>query len=213
MKITRLSHAGAQVQLRRLTILLDPSSDGVPSGILLPPDVLLVTHAHRVDTALLCRLLAEASSPVTVLASADAYAAVRTLGGGHRYVLMRPHSVYSVGGVTFYAVHAEHGTADAVGFILDDGRQTCYAVGDTLYTYDVIDDVTALVEEGVDVALIPLGEEENTMHPGDAAAFLREIDAHVAVPLCFGPHVDGLPKAFDFKNILYLSPMQTQDVL
>ncbi len=213
MKITRLSRAGAQVQTKDMRILLDPSEEGVPPRTLAPPDVLLITHAHadRLDMGLVGRLLAEAPKPVTVFAPSGAYPLLCTFGGGHRYVHMRPHSVYSIGGVTVYAVLAEHGDTPTVGYLIDDGKSTCYAVGDTLYNYDVIDDVSALAEEGPDVALLPLGEEDNTMHPKDAASFLYEIGARAAIPLCFGPYADGVPKTFDFEKTLPLPLWQAQD--
>ncbi len=214
MKITRLSQAGVCVRTRGLNILIDPSLQGAPLSALPSPDVLLLTHAHadRLQLPLLSELLAQAQGCVTVLVSEGAYAAVAALGGAHRYVLMRPHSVYSVEGVTIYAVRAEHGMEPTVGYILDDGYKTCYAVGDTLYNYDVMDDVLDLVEDGVDCILLPLCGEDNTMHPKDAADFAYELGAKMAIPLCYGSYEGDVPQDFDFDSAMHLSLLETQDI-
>lgn len=213
MKITRLGRAGVCLTTRHTTILIDPSADGIAKAAIPSPDVLLITHGHedRLNRALLTRLLSS-DRCITVLAPEGAYHTLRAMGGGHRYVLMRPHSVYSVETVTFYAVRAEHGDTPTIGFIIDDGNKTCYAVGDTLYNYDVLDDVLDLVEDGVDCVLVPLSGEDNTMHPKDAADFAYEIGAHSAVPLCYGLYEGSVPKQFDFDNAMYLSTLEAQDI-
>ena len=77
----------------------------------------------------------------SVLAPKNAYFKLRELGGPHNFLLLNPHSVWTECGVTFYAVHAEHSDNHAAGFIIDDQKKTYYISGDTLYNYDVIDDV------------------------------------------------------------------------
>ena len=158
MKVTWLTQAGLLLENSRIKIVADPYlTDSL--GKLKPEkarripadesffdasaDVILLTHAHidHTDTATLRRMLDGCKAPCLVLASPSAYEIVSELGGEHNYVLMAPHSVWSERGITFYAVNAEHSDRGAVGFIIDDGEVTYYISGDTVYNFEVIDDV------------------------------------------------------------------------
>jgi L-ascorbate metabolism protein UlaG (beta-lactamase superfamily) len=107
--------------------------------------------------------------------------------------------VYSEKNVTFYAVHAEGADKDAVGFIIDDGNRTYYVSGETLYNYDVLDDVLELVEDGVDYAFLPINGRGGCMNAKDAADFAYELGAEHAIPLWYGAR-PGDPDAFDFEE-------------
>ena len=171
-------------------------------------DFLLITHEHldHLDPSTVSALRSRAKKPLTVLAPDNAYRKLREFGGEHNYVMLNPHSVWSEGGLTFYAVHAEHSDRTAVGFIIDDGERTFYISGDTLYNYDVIDEVLELVEDGVDFAFLPINGKGNNMNAKDAADFAYEIDAKCAVPVHYGLFDDLSPDAFDFDNVLVLEP-------
>ncbi len=169
------------------------------------PDVIIVTHEHidHLDPATLKRFL-DTDKPITVLAPYNAYLKLRQFGGCHNYVLLRPGSVWSQGGVTFYSVRAEHSDITAAGFILDDGDKTYYVSGDTLYNYDVIDDVIELCEDGVDYAFLPINGVGNNMNVRDAADFASEIGAKCAVPIHYGLFDDLDPESFDYEDRLIL---------
>ena len=171
MKLTWLTQAGLLFESDKIKIMVDPYlSDSVgktkeakhrripadESFLDVDPDVIIITHSHldHLDPETLEPLLAKATKPITFLAPEAAYNRLLEFGGPHNYVLLAPHSVWSQGGVTFYSVKAEHSDRTAAGFILDDGRKTYYVSGDTLYNYDVIDDVLDLVEGGVDYAFL-----------------------------------------------------------
>ena len=158
MKLTWLTQAGLLFESDKIKIMVDPYlSDSVgktkeakhrripadESFLDVDPDVIIITHSHldHLDPETLEPLLAKATKPITFLAPEAAYNRLLEFGGPHNYVLLAPHSVWSQGGVTFYSVKAEHSDRTAAGFILDDGRKTYYVSGDTLYNYDVIDDV------------------------------------------------------------------------
>ena len=224
MKITWLTQAGLRLRNERLTVMVDPYlSDAlgeqdparrrripVDERFLVAPDVLILTHAHadHTDLQTLRRLLSGAERRVTVLASASAYDTVRALGGEHRVVLMRPHSVWSERHVTFYAVRAEHSDPHAIGVIVDDGNRTYYVTGDTLYNYEVLDDVLELVEDGVDAVFLPINGEGNNMNATDAADFAYELGAKRAIPLHYGLFDDIDPDTFDFEDRLILRPYE-----
>lgn len=225
MRVTWLTQAGLLFENESLKIMVDPYlSDSVGEKdpkkkrkvpvderfFDVYPDVVLITHAHfdHLDPQTLLRVLSGTKKTVTILAGASAYAKLLTLGLEHNIVLLAPHSVYSIGGITFYSVKAEHSDRDAVGFILDDGEKTYYVSGDTLYNFDVIDDCLDLVEDGVDYAFLPINGVGNNMNAKDAADFAYEIGAKVAIPIHYGLFDNIDPEEFDFDDRQILAPYE-----
>ena len=223
MNVTWITQAGLVFETERITVMVDPYlSDSVgernpakhrripvdESVFELRPDVIIVTHDHldHLDPDTLKVFLAREEKPITVLAPYNAYKKLLELGGPHNYVLLAPHSVWSEGGVTFYAVTAEHSDRCAAGYIIDDGNRTFYVTGDTLYNYDVIDEVLELVEDGVDYCFLPINGVGNNMNAKDASDFAYEIGARCAVPIHYGLFDDIEPSDFDFEDGLILMP-------
>lgn len=223
MKITWLTQAGLLFDNGNIKVLVDPylsNSVGernpkknrrIPvdeSFFDIRPDVIIVTHDHldHLDPATLERFLCREGKPITLLAPEAAYRRLLEFGGDHNYVLLAPHSVWSEGGITFYSVRAEHSDRTAAGFILDDGEASYYVSGDTLYNYDVIDDVLDLAPDGVDFAFLPINGVGNNMNATDAADLAYEIGAKCAVPLHYGLFDSIDPECFDFENKLILEP-------
>ncbi len=223
MKVTWLTQSGLLFENKRMKILVDPYlSDSLgeikpekkrripvdESFFEVKPDVILITHDHidHLDTVTLKRFLDAAEKPMLVLSGESSYKKLCELGGGHNYVLLSPHSVWSEQGVTFYSVHAEHTDRTAVGFIIDDGKETFYVSGDTLYNYDVIDDVLDLAPDGVDFAFLPINGKGNNMNARDAADFAYEIGAKCAIPVHYGLTDDLTPEEFDFDDRIILEP-------
>lgn len=230
MKVTWLTQAGLLFENGNVTVMVDPYFSNSVGEQLDPqknrripadmsfldkkPDVVLITHDHldHLDPETIEAVLARANKPITFMAPENAFKKLVKYGGDHNYVMLNPHSVWSERGVTFYAVHAEHSDRTAVGFILDDGERTYYISGDTLYNYDVIDEVLELVEDGVDFAFIPINGKGNNMNARDAADFAYEIDAKCAVPLHYGLFDSISPETFDFDNSMILEPFKTVEV-
>ena len=225
MKVTWLTQAGFLFKSSRLEILVDPyladtmgeinpkKARKIPvdeSCFDIKPDLILITHDHvdHCNEETLKRFLGTSEKPITILASESAYNHLLPLAEDHNLVLLAPHTVWSEGGITFYSVHAEHSDRSAVGFILDDGKKTYYVSGDTLYNYDVIDDVLDLVEDGVDYAFLPINGRGNNMNAKDAADFAYEIGAKNAIPTHYGL-IDSIdPESFDFEDRIILSPYE-----
>ena len=105
-------------------------------------------------------------------------------------------------------MHAEHTDRKAVGFRLADGKETFYVSGDTLYNYDVIDDVLDLAPDGVDFAFLPINGVGNNMNARDAADFAYEIGAKCAIPVHYGLVDDITPDEFDFDDRIILEPFK-----
>lgn len=220
MKVTWITQAGLLFDTGKIKILVDPYlSDSVgkrdaakhrripvdESLFDVKPDVIMITHDHldHLDPETLDRFL-NVDRSITVIASENAYKRLLEYKGKHNYVLLAPHSVWSESGVTFYSVKAEHSDRTAAGFIIDDGNKTFYVSGDTLYNYDVIDDVLSLVESGVDYAFLPINGVGNNMNAKDAADFAYEIGAKTAIPLHWGLFDNLDPAEFDFEDAMLL---------
>ena len=229
MKVTWLTHSGLLFENERITVLVDPYlSDSLASVceskkrrlpvdesmLEVSPDVILLTHSHpdHLDVATLEKFLSRTDKEITVLANGSAYEKLTSLASKHNLVLLAPHSVWSEGGVTFYAVKAEHTERDAIGFILDDAEKTYYVSGDTLYNFDVIDDCLDLVEDGVDYAFLPINGKGGNMNAKDAADFAYEIGAKAAVPVHYGLFDSVDPDDFDFDDRLVLTPYEKTEL-
>ena len=228
MKVTWLTQAGLFLETPRIKIMIDPylsNSVGernpkknrrIPvneAAFELVPDAILITHDHldHLDPATVTRFL-DNDRFINVFAPECAYKHLLELGYDHNYVLMSPHTVWSQSGVTIYAVHAEHSDRTAVGYIIDDGDRTYYISGDTLYNYDVIDDVLDLAPDGVDFAFLPINGVGNNMNARDAADLAYEIGAKCAIPLHYGLFDSLTPDEFDFDDKLLLEPFKTIEI-
>lgn len=223
MKVTWLTQNGFIFENSKIKIMIDPyltdslgelkpeKSRRIPadeSYFKADPDVVLLTHDHidHLDIKTIEKIIENSTKEILFLASESAYNKLLTFVCGHNLVLLAPHSVYSEKGITFYSVHAEHSDRTAVGFIIDDGKQTFYISGDTLYNYDVIDDVLDLAPDGVDFAFLPINGRGNNMNARDAADFAYEIGAKCAAPVHYGLIDDITPEEFDFDDKLLLYP-------
>ena len=230
MRVTWLTQSGLLFENSRARIMVDPyladtmgeldpkKSRKIPadkSFLEASVDIILITHDH-VDhcNEETLKVLLETDRAITVLASESAYSHLMRMGlpYQHNIVLLAPHTVWSERGITFYAVHAEHSDRSAIGFIIDDGKKTYYVSGDTLYNYDVIDDVLDLVEDGVDYAFLPINGRGNNMNAKDAADFAYEIDAKHAVPTHYGLIDEIDPSDFDFDDRVILTPYEPYEL-
>ena len=206
MKVTWLTQAGLLFENGKVTVLVDPYlSDSV--GETLDP-----AKHRRVPVDETLERYLDTDRTITVLAPENAWRKLVKYGHGHNYVLMNPHTVWSEKNLTFYSVKAAHSDPTAVGFIIDDGNATYYISGDTLYTYDVIDEVLELVEDGVDYAFLPINGVGNNMNAGDAADFAYEIGAKHAIPVHYGLFDSLDPRTFEFDDAMILLPYRAVEL-
>ena len=223
MKVTWLTQNGFAFQNDKIKIMVDPyltdslgkikpeKSRRIPvdeSFFSFDPDVVLITHDHmdHMDTETIEKLLENSTKEICFLVSESVYNKLSPILKNSNIVILAPHSVWSEGGVTFYSVHAEHSDRTAVGFIIDDGKETFYISGDTIYNYDVIDDVLDLAPDGVDYAFLPINGKGNNMNARDAADFAYEIGAKAAIPVHYGLTDDMTADEFDFDDRIILEP-------
>ena len=196
MQVTKLSGAALLFEGERARILVDPAEGCAIERI----DAVLISSASPLHLSKLALLSVLEENPgAAVLAARSAYAALSDLAGEYNIIPLSAHSVWSEKNITIYAVRAETVDREAVGFIIDDGNKTYYISGDTLYNYDVLDDVLELVEDGVDYAFLPINGRGGAMNAKDAADFAYELGAEHAIPLYYGAH-PGDPDDFDFEE-------------
>lgn len=196
-KITWLGQAGLLFEIDGKKIIVDPYlSDSChkvnPKSIRrypveesfldIVPDVLILTHDHldHTDPESLVHYLQDI--PVTVLASQNAWNMVRKMGGAHNYVMFNSGTEFTVCGITFRAVYAEHSDEHAIGVMIKTDEMIYYVTGDTLYNQKVLDSI----KEQIDVVFLPINGRGNNMNAVDAARFVKKIGAKMAVPLHFG---------------------------
>ena len=219
MKVTWRGEACLLFANDKITVLVDPflSDDGGrrypadKSYLEIKPDVIVLTHSHPSHTDVKTLSVYLEKGNITVLCGEEAYNLVLTIADGNNPVLLAPHSVYSINGVTFYAVKAEHTDRTAIGVIIDDGEKTYYVSGDTLYNFDVIDDVLDLAPDGVDYAFLPINGRGGNMNAKDAADFAYEIDAGKAIPVHYGLFDNVDAKEFDFEDAWVLTPYKEEN--
>ncbi|MBO5726199.1 MAG: MBL fold metallo-hydrolase [Clostridia bacterium] len=197
MKVTWLGQAGFLFENENIKIIVDPYlSDSCEkvnprlfrrypideSFLKIEPDVIILTHSHldHTDPDTLDFYLKDKKG-VTVLASGNAWQKVRTYGPDHNYVLFNEGTEFTVKGITFKAVYAEHSDDCAIGAVFSDGDKTYYVTGDTLYNKKVFDSVT----DDIDVLFLPINGVGNNMNIFDAYRFADKIDAERTVPCHF----------------------------
>ena len=212
MKITWLGQAGLLFEKDNVKILVDPYlSDSVgkvnPKNtrrvpvkeefLQIVPDVLICTHNHldHVDPETLEHYLTGENS-VLVLAPQAAWQELRKFGGNHNYVQFNRHTHWSYGDLRFTAVKAEHSDPHPIGVLIQDGENTYYVTGDTLYNEDIFADLPAKI----DVLFLPINGVGNNMNVTDAAAFAKRTGAQKVVPLHWGLFDSLDPQAFDCPN-------------
>lgn len=199
MKITWLGQAGFLFETENTKIIIDPYlSDSChkvnPNSfrrypvdetyLSIHPDVLILTHNHldHTDPETLDYYLKD-SEGVTVLASANAWSKVRSYGAGHNYVMFNCGTEFTVCGITFQAVYAEHSDDKAIGVLFTAEGKTYYVTGDTLYNKNVFD---SLPDGKIDAVFLPINGKGNNMNYEDALRFADRIGAEKIIPCHFG---------------------------
>jgi len=199
MKITWLGQAGFLFETDTLKIIIDPYlSDSChkvnprsyrrypvdESFLTVRPDVLILTHVHldHTDPETLDHYLKD-SEGVTVLASGNAWDKVRAYGPVHNYVMFNNGTEFTVKGITFRALYAEHSDDKAIGVMFTVEEKTYYVTGDTLYNRKVFE---SLPVKKIDAVFLPINGVGNNMNYIDAMRFADHIGAEKMVPCHFG---------------------------
>lgn len=198
MKVTWLGQAGLLLETEGKKIIIDPYlSDSVEkvnpknyrrvpvdrSFLEIKPDIVVLTHDHldHTDPETLEHYLGEDSSLV-LIAPYNAWQSARKFGGNNNYVCLNRHSRFTVDGIEFYAVKAEHSDLMAVGVVINAEGKNYYVTGDTLYNDDIFGDLP----DDIEVVFLPINGVGNNMNAYDAQKFAERTGAKKVVPMHFG---------------------------
>ena len=200
MKITWMGQAGLLIETEGVKIIVDPyltdsvvkvnpkNYRRVPADEAFfdsVPDVIICTHNHldHVDPETLPVYLGRGGS-ILCLAPEAAWSEMKKYGGDHNYVKFNRGSQWTLGGVRFYAVRAEHSDPHPIGVIIEAEGKRLYVTGDTLYNTAIFEDVLPFAP--IDAVFVPINGVGNNMNMADAARFCEVIRPRVAVPIHWG---------------------------
>lgn len=217
MKVTHLGQAGLLFEKNGVHIMIDPylsnsiekvnskSRRNIPIDerfFDIQPDVMIFTHSHldHYDPETVCRFVNETTN-VTVLAPSSVWGEVRKYGGSNNYVLFNPYTEWSVHGMTFISVRAEHSDPSAIGVIICDGDKKCYITGDTLYNSQILNELP----KDIDYIFLPVNGKGNNMNMTDAARFVSHIGAKTAIPIHIGMFDNISAHDFECRNKMILN--------
>jgi L-ascorbate metabolism protein UlaG (beta-lactamase superfamily) len=189
-KITWYGHAALGFETGGYRVVVDPFFSGNPaastSADKVAADFILISHGHGDHVGdmipLAKRTGAMVISNFEIAAWAETKGVQKThgqhIGGGHKH----PFGYLKL-------THAEHGSAlpdganggNPAGFLLttNDGKKI-YMAGDT----GLFGDMALLGDEGIDLAVIPIGDNY-TMGPADALRAVRLLRPKHVIPIHF----------------------------
>jgi L-ascorbate metabolism protein UlaG (beta-lactamase superfamily) len=185
-QITFIGHSCFQVETRGRTLLIDPFVTGNPQATVkaedLNPDVIIVSHGHgdhigdTVDLARRCGSLVISNHEISQWLQAQG--------------LENLHGMHIGGGRSFDFGHvkltiAHHGSAlpdgtnggNPAGILLTTDDGVIYHACDTGLFYDM----KLIGESGVDVAILPIGDNY-TMGPVDAVRAVNLLQPKTVIP-------------------------------
>ena len=189
-KLTWFGHAALGLETGGYKILIDPYFTGNPAATAsadkMKPDFILVTHGHGDhigDTVAIAR-----RSGATVISNAEISGwlgkqGLKThaqhLGGGYKHLFGYLKLTLALHGSGL--PDGSYG-GNPAGFLLttNDGKKI-YLAGDT----GLFGDMRLIGEEGLDLAVIPIGDNY-TMGPDDALRAVKLLTPRHVIPIHFG---------------------------
>ena len=184
-KVTFLGHAAVLLEGTQSTLVIDPFLTGNPSATVGPealePDLVVLTHAHGDhwgDTLALAGKGATVVSTYEIAVYAEKHGAQAfAMNIGGRYA-------FPGGWLKFYPAWHSSSFPDGtyggmpMGVVIELDGKKIYHAGDTA----LFSDMRLIGEEGLDLALLPIGDTF-TMGPDDALAALELLKPKKVVPI------------------------------
>lgn len=201
VQLTWYGHACWKIETGTHTLLIDPFLTGNPAAPVTPeqvkPDYILVSHGHGDhlgDTVSIAKRVG-----ATVISNYEIASYCEGQG-------CQAHPLHIGGSRDFPFGHlkltiAHHGSSfpdgryagNPAGFLLTLGKVKIYDAADTGLFYDM----KLIGEEGIDVALLPIGDNF-TMGPADALRAVKLLKPKVLIPMHYNTFdlISQDPKSF-----------------
>jgi L-ascorbate metabolism protein UlaG (beta-lactamase superfamily) len=199
--LTYHGHSCFEVHGGGAKLVIDPFLTGNPRAKVRPDqlrvDYVLVSHAHGDHLgdaiAIARRTGATVIANHEIATYAEAQGATAHglhIGGGHDFDFGRVKLTIAHHGSSFN--DGSYG-GNPCGFLLTIEGKRVYHACDTGLFYDM----KLIGEEGIDVAMLPIGDNY-TMGPADALRAVKLIEPRTVIPIHYGtfPVIDADPRAF-----------------
>lgn len=186
MRVCYLGHSAFELNDGTFSVLIDPFITGNPTCPIsqqeLHPQYILVTHAHDDhlgDTVAIAKRTGATVISTFEVASLIGRAGVKihgmALGGSYRFDFGLVRSTLAFHGSGVAGGHA-------CGFVVHMGGKRIYHAGDTALFSDMKLLNGVIEEQGIDLALLPMGDNF-TMGPREAAIATEWIAPKVVIPM------------------------------
>ncbi len=202
VKLTWFGHAAWKIETGKYTILIDPFLSENPLSPVKPGDVkadfILVSHGHWDHVGDTLEIASKNDATVVANFEVGSWLEEHGAKNVHTMHIGGSHE-FPFGKVKLTVAH--HGSrladgsygGDPAGFLVTVEGKKIYFAGDTSLTYDM----KLLEDEGVDVALLPIGDNY-TMGPEDAVKATKFVRPKAVIPMHYStwPPIEQDPQKF-----------------
>jgi L-ascorbate metabolism protein UlaG (beta-lactamase superfamily) len=189
IQVTFHGHAAFGLQIGKHHILIDPFFNGNPTTTVKPEEVeadfILVSHGHSDhlgDTVSIAQRTGATVITVAEIASWLRKQAVKVhpqhIGGGHEHPFGHVKLTLALHGSAL--PDGSYG-GNPCGFLITAEGKKIYHAGDT----GLFGDMRLIGEEGIDLALLPIGDNY-TMGPDDALRAVKLLQPTHVIPMHYG---------------------------
>lgn len=181
MKIKKYVHATVELEMVGKKILIDPGKynfgggrfelDYLERDYFKDIDIVLLSHTHadHYDKDIVSRIYQECNPKIISNKEVGEDLEKNNI----EHLVLNPGQETNIDDINIRAVSCDH-IIPSIGFLVDDGNQTVYYVGDSVYQKQ---------DEQTNMLFVPIGNRDLVMSPEEAAKFTAEIKPNLVVPI------------------------------